>query len=134
MYRRYASASTCTFETKMDASGRVSSASLYPGEPLAGIDSSREESYSFVYFAGDETSAVQSGSARPCCHCLFVLHLLFHGFHLPRPSSASFTGCLNRRTIARVRIDPLRPLALLSSLRASSSAQTRARGSTCEVW
>lgn len=94
---------------------------------LPTIDSSpREESYSFVYHASDETSAVQSGSA---CVSSSSSSSSSSRFLFPWPSSPSLTGCLIRRTIARVRIDPLRALVHVSSSR--ELREHISRGSRC---
>lgn len=106
---------------------------------LPDIDSSpRGESYSFVYHTGDETSAVQSGSGFPVLPpsplLLSSLPLLFH-----RPSSLPFSPATflppllwpavsSRRTIDRVRIDPLRLLVHISSARSFANyANTQPR-------
>lgn len=93
-------------KTKMDASERVYSASLYLEElryqPLIPL---RERRVTALFTTRATRPAPSSLALLPSCVSSSSSSSSSR-FLFPWPSSPSLTGCLIRRTIARVRIDP----------------------------
>lgn len=94
-------------KTKMDASERVYSASLYLEElryqPLIPL---RERRVTALFTTRATRPAPSSLALLPSCVSSSSSSSSSSRFLFPWPSSPSLTGCLIRRTIARVRIDP----------------------------
>lgn len=94
-------------KTKMDASERVYSASLYLEElryqPLIPL---RERRVTALFTTRATRPAPSSLALPPSCVSSSSSSSSSSRFLFPWPSSPSLTGCLIRRTIARVRIDP----------------------------
>lgn len=93
-------------KTKMDASERVYSASLYLEElryqPLIPL---RERRVTALFTTRATRPAPSSLALLPSCVSSSSSSSSSSRFLFPWPSSPSLTGCLIRRTIARVRID-----------------------------